>query len=60
MESAANGLMPTITSSRGGLPETFDNDLILKKLTSKNIFLLLQKLIRNPSNLKKIQYKNYE
>lgn len=58
MESAANGCA-TITSSRGGLPETFDNDLILKKLTSNNIFLLLQKLIKNPSYLQKIQYKNF-
>jgi glycosyltransferase involved in cell wall biosynthesis len=58
MESAANGCA-TITSSRGGLPETFDNDLILKKLTSKSIFLLLQKLIKNPSYLQKIQYKNF-
>ena len=58
MESAANGCA-TITSSRGGLPETFNNDLILKNLTSNQIFLLLKKLITNPKLLKKIQLKNF-
>ena len=58
MESAANGCA-TITSSRGGLPETFNNNLILKKLTSNQIFFLLKKLIKNPKLLKRIQLKNF-
>ena len=58
MESAANGCA-TITSSKGGLPETFDNDLILKKLNSDEIFKCLKKLIKNKRLLKKIQQKNY-
>ena len=58
MESAANGCA-TITSSRGGLAETFNNDLILKKLTSNEIFLMLKKLIKKPKLLKKIQLKNF-
>ncbi len=58
MESAAYGCA-TITSPRGGLPETFDNKLILKSLSSKNIFNLLNKLIINPNFLKKNQRDNF-
>ena len=54
MESAAYGCA-TITSSRGGLTETFNNNLILKKLTSKEIYKSLSKLINNPQILKKNQ-----
>jgi glycosyltransferase involved in cell wall biosynthesis len=59
MESAANGCA-TITSSRGGLTETFNNDLILKKLTSNEIFKMIEKLIRSPKLLKKHQIKNFK
>ncbi len=58
MESAAYGCA-TITSSRGGLPETFDNDLILKSLTSQEIYNYLNKLIKKPKFLKKTQLKNF-
>ncbi len=58
MESAAYGCA-TITSPRGGLPETFDNKLILESLSSKNIFNLLKRLIVNPSFLKKNQRDNF-
>ena len=59
MESAANGCA-TITSSRGGLKETFDNDLILKKLTANEIYKNIEFLIKNPKYLKKIQIKNFK
>ena len=58
MESAAYGCA-TITSQRGGLTETFNNKLILKKLTSKEIYKSLSRLINNPSLLKKNQYENF-
>ena len=59
MESAANGCA-TITSSRGGLTETFNNELILKKLNSNEIFKMIEKLIRSPKLLKKHQIKNFK
>tara|TARA_B110001450_G_scaffold255248_1_gene282321 strand:+ start:304 stop:2403 length:2100 start_codon:yes stop_codon:yes gene_type:complete len=59
MESAANGCA-TITSSRGGLTETFDNDLILKKLTAAELFKTIESLIRSPNKLKKYQIKNHK
>ncbi len=58
MESAAYGCA-TITSSRGGLVETFNNKLILKKLNSREIYKMLNKLINNRSLLKKHQYENF-
>ena len=58
MESAAYGCA-TITSPRGGLTETFNNNLILKKLTSKEIYKSLSKLINNPLILKKNQLENF-
>jgi len=59
MESAANGCA-TITSSRGGLTETFDNDLILKKLTADELFKIIESLIKSPKKLKKYQIKNHK
>ncbi len=58
MESAAYGCA-TITSSRGGLSETFDNKLILKTLSSKEIYNQLNKLIKNPKILKYNQILNF-
>ena len=58
MESAAYGCA-TITSGKGGLTETFDNDLILKKLNYTELFKLIKKLILNKDLLKKIQKKNF-
>ena len=57
MESAAYGCA-TITSKNGGLTETFDNDLILPKSTSNEIFKLIDKLIKDKILLRKIQLKN--
>ena len=58
MESAAYGCA-TIISNRGGLPETFNSNLILKKIDANSLFLLLKKLIKNKNLLKKIQKKNF-
>ena len=58
MESAAHGCA-TITSNKGGLTETFNNDLILPRLDVSSLFSLINKLIKSPFLLKKIQKKNY-
>ncbi len=58
MESAAHGCA-TITSQKGGLLETFNNDLFLKNLKSKDIFQKINNLIKNPKKLKWYQIKNF-
>lgn len=58
MESAAYGCA-TITSQKGGLLETFDNDLYLNNLSSKDIFDKVNYLISNPKKLKFYQIKNF-
>ncbi len=45
----------TIISNRGGLPETTEHRVILKKLNSKELYLEIKKLILNPKLRKKIQ-----
>ena len=59
MESAAYGCA-TITSNKGGLTETFNNDLILSKLDVSSLYSLIKKLIKSPILLRKIQKKNYK
>ena len=59
MESAAHGCA-TITSQKGGLLETFDNDLFLKNLKSSDIFNQINLLIKNPKKLKFYQNKNFK
>ena len=59
MESAAHGCA-TITSARGGLLETFDNDLYLKNLNSSELFKKIDSLIKNPKKLKYYQFKNFK
>ena len=61
LEAAANGCA-VIISNRGGLPETITNGIILKKLTSEEIFLEIEKLIKNPKQrvlLQKLSFKNF-
>jgi glycosyltransferase involved in cell wall biosynthesis len=58
MESSDMG-NALITSGRGGLKETTFNPIILKKVNSKTIENEIQKLIANPTLLKKIQKFNY-
>ena len=59
MESAAYGCA-TITSQKGGLLETFDNDLFLNKLNANEILKKISFLIKNPKKLKFYQRKNFD
>jgi len=59
LEAAANGCA-TITSDKGGLPETSDHHYLLKKLDVNNLYRALSKLIINVRLRKKIQKKNFE
>mgnify|MGYP001372596921 CR=1 FL=1 len=61
LEAAANGCA-VIISNRGGLPETITNGIILKKLSSNEIFKEIELLIKNKNirkNLQKLSYKNF-
>jgi glycosyltransferase involved in cell wall biosynthesis len=49
-----------ITSGKGGLLETAIRPIILKKVNKKNIIKEVEKLIKYPKLLKKIQKFNYE
>jgi len=48
-----------IISKRGGLPETINNPIFLKNVTSNNIYQEISKLILNPKLLKKRQIDNF-
>jgi glycosyltransferase involved in cell wall biosynthesis len=50
----------TIISNRGGLPETTDHCIILKKLTSKELYKEIKKLITNNKLRKKIQDEGFK
>ena len=58
MESAAYGCA-TITTRNGGLPETFNNELFLKKINDIELYKLIEKLIKNNIYRKRIQKKNF-
>ena len=58
MESAALGCA-TITTDRGGLGETFNNNLVLKNLNPNSLENLITKIITNENLLKKIQKTNF-
>jgi glycosyltransferase involved in cell wall biosynthesis len=49
-----------ITSGKGGLLETSNNPIILKKVDTNNIIREVEKLINSPQLLKKIQKFNYK
>ena len=59
LESSSRGCA-TIISNRGGLTETTNNSIILKKLNSLELYKELKKLILNPKKRKKIQLKSYK
>jgi len=59
MESSNMG-NALITSGRGGLKETAFNPIILKKVNSESIQSEIEKLIKHPNLLKKIQKYNYK
>ncbi len=50
----------TIISNRGGLPETTNHCIILKKLNSKELYKEIKKLILNPKIRKKIQNNGFK
>jgi glycosyltransferase involved in cell wall biosynthesis len=59
MESSDMG-NALITSNKGGLNETTINPILLKKINSKSIQNEIEKLIKDPNLLKKIQKFNYK
>ena len=59
MESSDMG-NALITTNKGGLNETAINPILLKKINSKSIQNEIEKLIKNPNLLKKIQKFNYK
>ena len=50
----------TIISNRGGLPETTDHCLLLKRLNSNELYKLIKKLIVNSKLRKKIQNNGFK
>ena len=50
----------TIISNKGGLPETTEHCVILKKLNSKELYKEIKKLILNPKLRNKIQNKGFK
>ena len=58
MESASRGCA-VITSQSGGLSETFNNNLILKKNNPESLIRLITLLIKNKKYLLKIQKENF-
>jgi glycosyltransferase involved in cell wall biosynthesis len=59
MESSDMG-NALITTGKGGLKETVFNPIILKKINCQSIVYEIEKLIKHPNLLKKIQKFNYE
>ena len=59
LESSSRGCA-TIISNRGGLPETTDHCIILKKLSSNELYLNLKKLINNKKFRKEIQSNGFK
>ena len=49
----------TIISNKGGLPETTDHRLVLKRLTSLELYNSIKYLINNDKERKKIQIKGF-
>ncbi len=58
MESAAFGCA-TITSKKGGLPETFNNTLFINKINELELFNIIKKLIVKSNDRYKIQKVNW-
>ena len=59
LESSSRGCA-TIISNKGGLPETTDHCIILKKLDSNELYSQLKKLIVNTKFRKKIQANGFK
>ncbi len=58
LESSSRGCA-VITSNVGGLPETFNNNLVLKKNNEKELFKILNSLILSKKKRIKIQKYNF-
>ncbi len=58
LEAASRG-SAVIISNKGGLPETSDSAIILKKVDKKNLFNEIEKLINNKKLLLNVQKRNY-
>ncbi len=58
LESASLG-NAVILSKKGGLPETINNPIFLKNVSTKSIFDEIEKLINNKKLLKKIQFNSF-
>ena len=59
LESSSRGCA-VVTSKVGGLPETFKNNLVLKKNNENELFKILSHLITKPKYLLKIQKENFK
>ena len=59
LEASSRG-SAVIISNRGGLPETSKNSIILKSLNSNNLFNEIERLIKSPKLLQKLQKENYK
>ena len=59
MEAASRGAA-VIISNKGGLPETTQDAIILKPLSSENLFNIVEKLILNKEKLLNLQKKNFK
>ena len=59
LEASSRG-SAVIISDRGGLPETTDQAIVLKNLSTKSIYLSLRGLINNNKKLLLLQKKNYK
>ena len=59
LEASSRGCA-VIISNKGGLPETSISAISLNKLDTKNIIHEIEKLIKKPKELKKIQYETFK
>ena len=59
LEAASRGCA-VIRSDKGGLNETTSYSIVLKKLTSEEIYKKIEFLINNPVKLKQLQVKTYK
>tara|TARA_B110000027_G_C16112777_1_gene298570 strand:- start:515 stop:2638 length:2124 start_codon:yes stop_codon:yes gene_type:complete len=58
LEASSRG-SAVIISDKGGLPETATHAIVLKNLSSKNIYEVIKDLINNKKKLLSLQKKNY-
>ena len=59
LEAASRGCA-VIISNRGGLPETITNGVILRNLTSQDLYQSIENLIKNKKSLKLLQTESFK